>query len=176
MYRYTIGAYGEYGQFSSDFRYESPMPVDTEDIICSLRAALRTALEQAGFSCAGSGPDWKVEMEEFHPFRGQEVSLPTPFANFAEAIAQVSPGDVLVVAYRICHNSGYAYDYRLIAVPKGSRLPRRFRRYHPHLFDRDVNHMSGMDSNSEETVRLPENTKAWDGTQWAPISKLEYYY
>lgn len=176
MYRYFIGADTDHEGFHSFFKHESPTLVDVDELLRTLDAALRPALEQAGFVCVDPVPNWSVNVEHVHVFRGEEVIFPDSLENVAEAITKVGPEDVLVEAYRRSHNSGERYDSRLLTVPKGSRLPSDSSGYHKDAFDKNVNWISGMDSNSEETVNLPENAKAWDGTQWVPISKLEYHY
>lgn len=169
MYRYLLGTYDDRGgDIEPFFRFDSPDQVEHEDVLNSLR----TALEQAGFTCLPKS-GLSVKESQVHIFRKEEVDLPLKVANVDQALDQIGSNEVLVVACRSQHSSGTDGEHRLLAIPKGSTLPRRADWRHDDAFDKDVNWMFGEDL-SWEPMTLPQGTQIWDGSHWIPISMLDY--
>ena len=158
--------------------------VDKEKVI----AKFRDCLTSAGFDVPNLS--LSVEARQVFRFRNAEFALPladtnqygVPYSSSdidgvgPECLDQVEPHEVLVMTSRSSHNSGDDYDHRLLAVPRGSSLPEGSKWYHEEVFAEDINHMGGMDSNSDTTIDLPEGARFWNGAQWVPIEKLEYHY
>ena len=178
-YHYLIGSVGEFDNLEAMFEVNSDTKLEASVIL----DRMYDALANAGF--ARIPPDefgrhgLSVKERCVCSFRGSEFELGADLVEKQDvdrALSQIGPAEVVVATFRMSHSSGTNYDLRLLAVPKGSRLPEKSRGYHKPAFDQDVNWMYGADSNSEETVYLPGGTKIWKDGQWLPSSSLEYYY
>lgn len=177
-YRHYLGTFNDHGDFEPAFQ------LDSEGIAGGyILYPLENLIKQAGFvRLPNRSLRLGVETSQVHQFRGAEVVLPLDAfgkdsnVDVAALLEQVEPHEVLVVTCRYSHNSGGAYDYRLLAVPKGSKLQRDSRQYHRDAFDKEVNHMSGVDSNSRTVVNLPAGARVWESGQWKPAPNLTYEY
>ena len=182
-YECILGTPAEYCGLDAIAKFKSAGPVDQEALVNSFR----DALSNAGFSCVAER--LCVVVSKVLAFRGEALHVPMSDTDqygrpegapsmivTPEALAVVEPDYVLVEASRSNHSSGDDYDYRYLAVPRGSSLPSRSRWYHEDTFDKEVNRMGRLDTNSETIVDLPEGAQLWDGTKWVPAEKLEYYY
>ena len=177
-YRHYIGTFNDHSDFEPAFQLDS-----AELLGGSIVDSIEELVKQAGFvRLPRRGLGLGVEIDQVHQFRSAEVVLPLDAfgedsnVDVAALLEQIEPHEVLVVTRRHSHNSGGAYDYRLLAVPKGSKLQRDSRQYHRDTFDKEVNHMSGVDSNSRTVVNLPAGARVWESGQWKPAPNLTYEY
>lgn len=80
---------------------------------------------------------------------------------------------VLVVMERCSHGSGYPYDRRYIAVPKGGVI--RYPNGKELVIEKALT-ISFLDSNSDYSYSLPPGSSQYVESVWQPIQKVEYNY
>ena len=184
FFRYTLGC-GNFDSCDSIFipicKLDRPERLDGEVML----QTFQSAMTKEGFTLLDS--HLEVRVKQVWLFREEEFELSVAdvepdlqneswLTGLDGALEMVTPEMVVLIAYRKCHNSGSSYDFRVLAVPKGSQLPKRSENYHHVPFDKEINWMWDMDSNSQQTVYLPQGALIWNGKEWEPITRIKYYY
>jgi len=174
-YRYVVGIVGQYDNLEPMFEVKSNSKLESSVLLDRMYAAL----EATGFprvSPPKDGPAFRlgfsIEERCVCSFRGSEFELE---ANVVEqqdvdrALSQLGPDEVFVVTCRMAHSSGTDYDYRLLAVPRGSQCMDK-------TFDDDVNWICTADSNAEWSMTVPGGSRIWRKGRWKPVRRLHYSY
>ncbi|OGN13659.1 MAG: hypothetical protein A3D48_04155 [Candidatus Yanofskybacteria bacterium RIFCSPHIGHO2_02_FULL_43_17] len=171
---------------------DRPEFVDMDSLLAPIDQAAKSVIAGQGFALLNGnehpGTGLSIRVNQIYPFRGEELELHVLYddPHFQEqnswlrgldqALDMLGQDMVIVGTCRYSHNSGGSYDFKVLAVPKGSQLPEKSQYYHQEPFDKEVNWMGGMDSNSEETVHLPKGSLIWNGKKWWPTTRIKYYY
>ncbi len=109
----------------------------------------------------------------FSVYIEREDGIRIPEMEIEKAPTEMPAGCVLVVMVRSSHNSGYPYDWRYIAVPKGGSI--RYPNGEMMKVEK-ATEISILDCNDDYEYGLPSGSFQFENGSWHPIERVGYTY
>ncbi len=131
---------------------------------------LEEAVERAMAVAKEKPNDYSVSVEVAEGWLPLEIAYKIPPAP---------DGYSIVVFERCSHNDGEAYDWRFVAVVRGSvKFISHPNFGHTVRIKEPIDICSSLDSNSDSEIKLPANSMEYstDLLEWQPCTELAYFY